>query len=70
MTGGAFLQPRGTTVDINLPQQGDDEAPLTTVDENTELLKEILVELRITNTILNEVYDLNVTQTDLRNRYG
>ena len=68
--GGAFLQPRGTTVDINLPQQGDSEPPLTTVDANTDLLKDILVELRITNTILNEVYDLNVTQMDLRNKHG
>ena len=68
--GGFLLQPRGTTVDINLPQQGDSEAPLTTVDANTDLLKDILVELRITNRILNEVYDLNVTQLDLKDKHG
>ena len=50
--------------------QGDSEASLTTVDANTDLLKDILVELRITNSILNEVYDLNVTQMDLRNKHG
>ena len=68
--GGSFLAPRGVTVDIDLPQQGDSEAPLTTVDANTDLLKDILVELRITNRILNEVYDLRVTQTDLKEQYG
>ena len=68
--GGSFLAPTGTEVEINLPQQGDSEAPLITVDENTELLKDILVELRITNRILNEVYDLDVTQLDLRNKHG
>ena len=70
MSGAFKLAPRGTTVDINLPQQGDSEAPLTTVDANTDLLKDILVELRITNQILNEVYDFNVTQLDLRNKHG
>ena len=68
--GGAFLQPRGTTVDINLPQQGDSDPPLTTVDANTDLLKDILVELRITNRILNEVHDLTVTQLDLKDKHG
>ena len=68
--GGSFLAPRGVDIDINLPQQGDSEAPLTTVDANTDLLKDILVELRITNRILNEVYDLNVTQLDLKDKHG
>ena len=68
--GGSFLAPTGVEVDINLPQQGDSEATLTTVDANTDLLKDILVELRITNRILNEVYDLDVTQLDLRNKNG
>ena len=64
--GGFKLQPRGTTVDINLPQQGEDEQPLLVVDANTEILREILVELKINNIILNEVYDLTVTQQDIR----
>ena len=68
--GGSFLAPSGVTVDIDLPQQVDSEAPLTTVDANTDLLKDILVEIRITNRILNEVYDLNITQLDLRNKHG
>ena len=63
--GGSFLQPRGVDIDINLPQQGDSEPPLTTVDENTELLKDILVELRITNRILMEVYDIRMTSKDI-----
>ena len=64
------LSPTGVEVNIDLPQEGDSEAPLTTTDANTDLLKDILVELRITNAILNEVYDLNVTQLDLRNKHG
>ena len=64
--GGAFLQPRGTTVEIDLPQQGDSEPPLTTVDENTELLKEILVELRRNNEILMEVHDLRMSYKDMK----
>ena len=59
------LSPTGVEVDINLPQQGEDEQPLLVVDPNTEVLREILVELRITNILLNEVYDLNVTQRDV-----
>ena len=40
---------------------------LRVLDENSHLLKELLLELKINNYILNEVHDLSVTEKDIKN---
>ena len=39
---------------------------LKVIEENSNLLKEIIIQLKINNYILNEVHDLNVTEKDIR----
>lgn len=67
--GGFKLQPRGTTVDINLPQQGDfDEKPLkVSYLTDRELQEAQLVELRIISRKLDclQPFDDKLDEGDL-----
>ena len=36
------------------------------VEENSKLLKEVIIELKINNRILNEVHDLDVNEQDIK----
>ena len=41
---------------------------LKVTEESSHFLKDILVELKINNKILNEVHDLNVTELDVKQK--
>ena len=59
-----------TSVDgtkLDLQTGGIGAKSLKTIDDNTHLLQQIVVELRINNKILNEVHDLDVNEQDVLN---
>ena len=50
---------------LDLQTGGIGAKSLKTIDDNTHLLQQILVELKINNKILNEVHDLHVNEQDV-----
>ena len=58
------LLPDGKAIEIGASGIRGDS--LKVLEDQSYLLEEILIELKINNYILNEVHDMNVTEKDIR----
>ena len=58
------LLPDGKATEIGA--SGIEGDSLKVLEENSKLLKEIILELKVNNYILNEVHGLNVDEKDIK----
>lgn len=63
----AYLQIKdadGNVIPVQIGGVGKDAIKVT--EENSRILQEVLVALKINNKILNEVHDLNMNELDIK----